>query len=236
MLSIHNFTCGYGSGDVLHGINLTVNPGEITALIGANGAGKTTVLMAISGILSPRSGKIIFKDTDITGMQAGNIVRLGIIQVPEGRRIFPLMTVEENLLLGAFLRKDRREVNIDLRKIYDMYPILYERRHLPGGSLSGGEQQMLAVSRALMAKPELLLLDEPSLGLAPRAVKQIFSIIRELNRNSRTAVLLVEQNAHMALSLAHSGYVIENGRVTLSGSAENLRGNESVRAAYFGGR
>jgi branched-chain amino acid transport system ATP-binding protein len=234
MLSIKNIKTYYGNIQALKGVSLDIAEGEIITLIGANGAGKTTTLMSISGIVPPRSGEISFKDQPIKDMDPDKIVSLGICQVPEGRRIFPYLSVKENLDMGAFLRRDKGNLKDDIDYIYDLFPILAQRRHQAGGTLSGGEQQMLAISRALMAKPKLLLLDEPSLGLAPLVVKQIFEIIKKVNIENKTTIFLVEQNANMALKVAHRGYVMENGRVTLSDSAENLLSNPQVREAYLG--
>ena len=208
--------------------------GEIITLIGANGAGKTTTLMSISGIVPPKSGDILFMGKSLQELSPNQIVALGISQVPEGRRIFPYLTVMENLDMGAFLRNDTDEIHKDVEYIFDLFPILAERRHQSGGTLSGGEQQMLAVARALMARPRLLLLDEPSLGLAPLIVKQIFKIIRKINEENKTTIFLVEQNANLALQVAHRGYVMENGRITLSDTSQNLLANEDVKKAYLG--
>ena len=233
MLELRNIQTFYGSIEALKGISLTVMKGEIITLIGANGAGKSTTLMSICGIVPPRSGEIRFLDRPIQGLSPDGIVPLGISQVPEGRRIFPQLTVLENLDMGAFLRKDKMEIRRDIEHIFALFPILAERRHQGGGTLSGGEQQMLAISRALMARPRLLLLDEPSLGLAPLMVKLIFEILQKINREG-TTIFLVEQNAHMALRVAHRGYVMENGRITLEGPAAELLANDEVRRAYLG--
>ena len=233
MLELRNIQTFYGSIEALKGISLTVMKGEIITLIGANGAGKSTTLMSICGIVPPRSGEIRFLDRPIQGLSPDGIVTLGISQVPEGRRIFPQLTVLENLDMGAFLRKDKTEIRRDIEHIFTLFPILAERRHQGGGTLSGGEQQMLAISRALMARPRLLLLDEPSLGLAPLMVKLIFEILQKINREG-TTIFLVEQNAHMALRVAHRGYVMENGRITLEGPAAELLANDEVRRAYLG--
>ena len=233
MLELRNIQTFYGSIEALKGISLTVMKGEIITLIGANGAGKSTTLMSICGIVPPRSGEIRFLDRPIQGLSPDGIVTLGISQVPEGRRIFPQLTVLENLDMGAFLRKDKMEIRRDIEHIFTLFPILAERRHQGGGTLSGGEQQMLAISRALMARPRLLLLDEPSLGLAPLMVKLIFEILQKINREG-TTIFLVEQNAHMALRVAHRGYVMENGRITLEGPAAELLANDEVRRAYLG--
>ncbi len=234
MLKIDNIKTFYGNIEAVKGISLKISEGEIIALLGANGAGKTTTLMSISGVTPPRFGKIFFLNKDITGMPPEEIVALGICQVPEGRHIFPDLTVSENLDMGAFLRKDRHEIKKDIEYLMKIFPILGKRRHQPGGTLSGGEQQMLAISRALMARPKLLLLDEPSLGLAPIIVKQIFDIIKKLNSENNSTILLVEQNANMALKVAHRGYVMENGVIKMSDLAENLLNNEDIKRAYLG--
>ena len=234
MLRLHNVQTFYGNVQVLKDVSIDVSWGEIITLIGANGAGKTTTLMSISGIVPPRAGEILFDGKPIQNLSPDDIVALGISLVPEGRRIFPRLTVMENLDMGAFLRRDKVEIRKDVSHIFELFPILAERRNQPGGTLSGGEQQMLAISRALMARPRLLLLDEPSLGLGPIFVKLIFDIIRRINTESRTTIFLVEQNAHMALKVAHRGYVMENGRITLEGSADTLLNNEDVKKAYLG--
>lgn len=234
MLKLKNVQTFYGNIQALKGVTIEISEGEIITLIGANGAGKTTTLMAVSGIVPPRSGEIFFMGEPITGMEPDKIVSLGICQVPEGRRIFPYLSVAENLDMGAFLRNDRAEIKRDIEYIFDLFPILAERRHQAGGTLSGGEQQMLAMSRALMARPKLLLLDEPSLGLAPLIVKQIFEIIGKINAENNTTIFLVEQNANLALKVAARGYVMENGRITLTDSSKNLLANEEVKKAYLG--
>jgi len=234
MLKLNNIQTFYGNIQALKGVTIEISEGEIITLIGANGAGKTTTLMAVSGIVPPRSGEIFFMGEPITGMEPDKIVSLGICQVPEGRRIFPYLSVAENLDMGAFLRNDRAEIKRDIEYIFDLFPILAERRHQAGGTLSGGEQQMLAMSRALMSKPRLLLLDEPSLGLAPLIVKQIFEIISKINAENNTTIFLVEQNANLALKVAARGYVMENGRITLTDSSKNLLANEEVKKAYLG--
>ncbi|MEK6534967.1 MAG: ABC transporter ATP-binding protein [Thermodesulfobacteriota bacterium] len=234
MLELRNVETFYGNIMALKGINLSINEGEIITLIGANGAGKSTTLMTICGIVPPRRGEILFLGKPIHRVEPHEIVALGVSQVPEGRRIFPLLTVTENLAMGAFLRNDGGEIARDIEYIFSLFPILKERRHQPGGTLSGGEQQMLAISRALMARPRLLLLDEPSLGLAPLIFQLIFRIIPKINRENGTTILLVEQNANMALKIAHRGYVLENGRITLEGAAESLLNNEEVKRAYLG--
>ena len=234
MLKVENINTFYGNIQALKGVSLEIEEGEIVTLIGANGAGKTTTLMSLCGVEKPRSGAILFQGQPIQGLNADQIVALGLIQVPEGRRIFPNMSVLENLEMGAFLRKNKVIIQQDLNMIMDLFPILAQRRNQLGGTLSGGEQQMLAISRGLMARPRLLLLDEPSLGLAPIIIKQIFDIIRKINHENNTTIFLVEQNANQALKLAHRGYVMENGRITLSDTAANLLDNEDVKKAYLG--
>ncbi len=234
MLAVKNIQTYYGNIQALKGVSLSINEGEIITLIGANGAGKTTTLMTISGIVPARNGEIIFNGTPIQNLSPDQIVAMGLSQVPEGRRIFPYLTIAENLDMGAYLRSDKAEIARDFEYVYQLFPILAERRNQQGGTLSGGEQQMLAISRALMARPRLLLLDEPSLGLAPLVVKQIFSIIKKVNLESNTTIFLVEQNANQALKVAHRGYVMENGQITISDSAQNLLSNEDVKKAYLG--
>jgi branched-chain amino acid transport system ATP-binding protein len=234
MLEIRNVETCYGNIRALKGISLSVAEGEIITLIGANGAGKSTMLMTICGITPAHGGDILFQDKSIRSLEPNVIVSLGISQAPEGRRIFPMMTVAENLDMGAFLRKDRKEVESDLEYVFTLFPILKKRVHQQGGTLSGGEQQMLAISRALMSRPRLLLLDEPSLGLAPLAVQQIFKMIQKVNSENKTTILLVEQNAFMALKIAHRGYVMENGTITLEGSADDLLKDERIKKAYLG--
>ena len=234
MLKVDNINVYYGAIHALKGISVDVKAGEIVTLIGANGAGKSTILRTISGLLKPRSGQVSFEGENIAGMVAQNIVKKGISQVPEGRRIFAHMSVLENLELGAYIRKDTKEIKADMEKVFVRFPRLAERKAQLAGTLSGGEQQMLAMGRALMSRPRLLLLDEPSMGLAPLLVKEIFAIIRDINE-AGTTILLVEQNAHMALSIAHNAYVLETGRIILSGSAADLAASEEVRKAYLGG-
>jgi branched-chain amino acid transport system ATP-binding protein len=234
MLEMVNVSTFYGNIPALRDVSLKIIAGEIVTLIGANGAGKSTTLMTICGVVPARQGEIRFLGRPVTGLPAAKIVSLGISQVPEGRRIFPRLTVQENLDMGAFLRKDREGIRQDLDYVFDLFPILNERRYQAGGTLSGGEQQMLAISRALMARPRLLLLDEPSLGLAPIMIRHIFDIVRKINAENGTAIFLVEQNANLALKLAGRGYVMENGRVTLTDSARRLRENPGVRKAYLG--
>jgi branched-chain amino acid transport system ATP-binding protein len=234
MLSVRGAHTFYGRIEALRGVDLTVESGEIVTMIGANGAGKTTLLMTICGNPRARRGEIRFESEAITGWPTYEIVRLGIAQVPEGRRIFPQMTVLENLQMGATLSKPEF-FDADIRNVYELFPILREREGQRGGTLSGGEQQMLAIARALMSRPRLLLLDEPSLGLAPLMVRQIFEVIREINQSHGMTVLLVEQNAYHALRLADRGYVMANGQVVLSGTGKELLANEAVRKAYLEG-
>jgi branched-chain amino acid transport system ATP-binding protein len=233
LLDVRDLNVYYGAIHALQGISFTVNEGEIVTLIGANGAGKSTTLFTISGLLRPRRGSIRFQTRDITMMPAEQIVRLGIIQVPEGRKIFAPLTVQENLEMGAYTREDKAEIQQSLDRVFASFPRLKERIHQLGGTLSGGEQQMLATGRGLMARPTLLLLDEPSMGLSPIMVEEIFKIIQEINAKG-TSILLVEQNAHMALSIAHRAYVLETGRIVLEGGAKEVRDNPQVRAAYLG--
>jgi len=234
MLELRGLHTRYGNIEALKGINLKVEEGEIVTLLGANGAGKTTVLMSICGVVKPSSGDIIFQGNSIVQQTPDNIVRLGICQAPEGRRIFPQLSVQENLDIGAFLRNDKLQLKEDADYIFSLFPILAKRRRQPGGSLSGGEQQMLALSRAIMSRPKLLLLDEPSMGLAPLIIHQIFKIIEKVNCEHGTTILLVEQNAHQALKIAKRGYVFENGKIALQDSAENLFNNQAVQEAYLG--
>ncbi len=234
MLKINDIDVYYGNIQALRGISLEVNEGEIVTLIGANGAGKSTLLKTISGLLKPKKGSIEYLGASIAGKPAQAIVKAGISHVPEGRRVFSNMTVEENLELGAYLRKDRDGIKKDMEHVYELFPRLFERRKQLSGTLSGGEQQMLAMGRALMSKPKLIILDEPSMGLAPLMVKNIFNIIEMVNKEGVT-VLLVEQNANMALSVAHRAYVLETGSIVLSGTAKELQESEEVKAAYLGG-
>lgn len=233
LLEIANLSVNYGGIEALQNINITVNVGEVVTLIGANGAGKSTTLRAISKIVTPRGGKIIYSGRDITRRQPHEVVKLGIAHSPEGRRVLSRQTVEVNLELGAYIRSNAAEVRADLQRQYEIFPRLKERRHQQAGTLSGGEQQMLAIARALMSRPKLLLLDEPSLGLAPAIVREIFSIIENL-RATGVTILLVEQNANLALQIANRGYVLEAGAITLSGAAEDLLKDERVKQAYLG--
>lgn len=234
MLTINDINVFYGAIHAIKGVSLEVNEGEIVTLIGANGAGKSTILRTISGLLKPKTGSIQFEGQEIAGMPAHEIVKTGISQVPEGRRIFAEMSVLENLELGAFTRKDKDGIKADMELVFERFPRLKERIGQLAGTLSGGEQQMLAMGRALMSQPRLLLLDEPSMGLAPLLIKEIFTIIQDINKTG-TTVLLVEQNANMALSIAHRAYVLETGRITLSGDAKELAASDEVRKAYLGG-
>lgn len=234
MLEVKDLEVYYGAIHAVKGISLRVEDGQIVTLIGSNGAGKSTTLHTISGLIKPRSGNILFDGTDIAGTPAHKIVASGLVQVPEGRHVFANMSVMENLDMGAYLRKDKDGIEKDKKKVFELFPRLFERKNQLSGTLSGGEQQMLAMGRALMERPRVLLLDEPSMGLAPLLVKEIFSIIKTINEEG-TTVLLVEQNANMALSIADYAYVLETGRITLSGPAADLSASEAVRKAYLGG-
>jgi branched-chain amino acid transport system ATP-binding protein len=234
ILELQNVYSSYGRIKALKGISIKVFPGEIVAMIGANGAGKSTILMAICGVIPIDQGEIFYNGKAIQGIKAEKLPPLGICQVPEGRRIFPRLTVAENLELGAFYRKERSAIDADLAHVYDLFPILKERRRQQGGTLSGGEQQMLAVARALMTRPKVLLLDEPSLGLAPLIVQKIFDIIATVNKEKGTTILLVEQNANMALQAAQRGYVLETGTIKLEDEAGALLHNPEIRKAYLG--
>lgn len=234
LLEVNDLYVSYGAIRALHGLTFYVDEGEIVTLIGANGAGKSTTLKTISGLLRPDRGEIRYADKVISRMGADVIVQQGLIHVPEGRHIFAPLTVRENLEMGAFTRTDKQEVMDNMEQVFHLFPRLKERMAQTGGTLSGGEQQMLAVGRALMARPRLLLMDEPSMGLAPILVEEIFNIIQEINRSGVT-ILLVEQNAHMALSVAHRGYVLETGAIQLAGAAQALAANPQVREAYLGG-
>ena len=233
LLELDNVKTYYGNIRALKGISIEVNEGEIVCLIGGNGAGKSTTLMTISGVLTPVDGDILYQGRSVVSVRPDNIVQMGICQVPEGRMIFPLLTVTENLDLGAYLRKDKKGIKEDLEKVFELFPVLRERCNQHGGTLSGGEQQMLAIGRALMAHPKLLLLDEPSLGLAPILVDTIFEIIREINKQG-TTILLVEQNAQLALQFSHRGYVIETGEIALADTSAELLNNDQVKKAYLG--
>lgn len=233
LLDVRDVAVSYGAIRALHGISLTVNQGEIVTLIGGNGAGKTTTLRAISGLVKAASGSVSYQGKPITKLAPHEIVKLGLSHCPEGRGVFPQMTVDENLALGAFLRNDHAAIAQDREKALELFPRLRERLQQLAGTLSGGEQQMLAIARALLARPKLLLLDEPSLGLAPQIVQTIFKIIRDINAQG-TTILLVEQNAHMALKVAHRAYVLEVGRITMQGDAKELAASDDVRKAYLG--
>jgi branched-chain amino acid transport system ATP-binding protein len=235
MLEIKNLVVNYGAIVALHGISLSVPDGKIVTLIGANGAGKTTTLKTISGLLKPKGGEILYGDKNIAGLPPHQIVARGISQAPEGRMIFANLTVLENLQLGAYLQKDKNIVRQELERVFVLFPRLKERAKQIAGTLSGGEQQMLAIGRALMSRPKLLLLDEPSLGLAPLLVKTIFEKIVEINREQGLTILLVEQNANLALEISHFGYVLETGKVVLQGDSKELRQNPRVKSAYLGG-
>lgn len=234
MLELKGVKSYYGKIEALKGIDLKVERGEIVTLIGGNGAGKSTTLMTICGLVNAQEGQVLFEGEEINALSPAKIVSKGISQVPEGRRIFKDFSVLENLEMGAYLRKDHSAVKRDLEYCYELFPILSERRHQRAGTLSGGEQQMLAISRALMARPRLLLLDEPSLGLAPLIIRQIFDIIGRINAENGTTIFLVEQNANLALKTAHRAYVLENGSIGFAGSAAELLGNEQIKRAYLG--
>ena len=234
MLKIDNLHVSYGMIDAIKGISFEVNDGEIVTLIGSNGAGKTTTLHAVSGLLKPKEGSIVLDGVELTKMPANRIVSMGLAQVPEGRRVFSQQTVQENLQLGAYHRKDKEGIEKDLDNVYELFPRLKERIKQTAGTLSGGEQQMLAMGRALMARPKILLMDEPSMGLSPLLVKEIFRIIKDINAQG-TTILLVEQNARMALAIANRAYVLEIGKITLEGTGSELADDERVRKAYLGG-
>lgn len=234
MLKLEKIHTKYGNIEALKGIDLHVKEGEIVSIIGANGAGKTTTLGTISGLLQPVAGKITYMNKDITKWTADKVVAEGLVQVPEGRQIFPLLTVKENLMMGAFLRKDKLAIDNDLEHVYDLFPRLKEREKQVGGTLSGGEQQMLAIGRAIMSKPAMILFDEPSLGLAPIIVQNIFKIIKKINDEGVT-IMLVEQNANLALSIADRGYVMETGKIILEDDAKKLLNDPAVKEAYLGG-
>ncbi|MBR5487496.1 MAG: ABC transporter ATP-binding protein [Phascolarctobacterium sp.] len=233
MLKVENLVVSYGGIEALKGISLEVPEGKIVTLIGANGAGKSTLLRSIMGLVKPADGKITYDEKDITGLNSQKIVETGITLVPEGRRVFPNLTVLENLKIGAYMRNDKEGIEKDIRWIYDMFPRLEERSWQMAGTLSGGEQQMLAVGRALMCRPKVLMMDEPSLGLAPLVIKDIFKIIQEINKQGMT-ILLIEQNANMALKIADIAYVLETGRITMTGSGKELLENPEIKAAYLG--
>ena len=234
MLQLSNVESAYGPIKAIRGVSLKVGQGQIATVLGSNGAGKTTILKTISGIIDPRKGSVEFKGQDITARDPAEIVRRGLVHVPEGREVFPLLSVHDNLLMGAYTRRDRDAVARDMEAVFGYFPILRERHKQDAGLLSGGQQQMLAISRALMAAPELILLDEPSLGLSPKLTKEIFEIVVRINRERGTTMLLVEQNANMALNAADHGYVIENGRIVMEDSCERLREKEDIKEFYLG--
>ena len=234
ILELKNVHAGYGSIKALKGISLKVFPGEIVAMIGANGAGKSTTLMVVCGIVPVETGEVVYKGNLINGIAAEKLPTMGLCQIPEGRRIFPRLTVKENLELGAFYRKNRADIDKDLDRVLTLFPILAERIKQQGGTLSGGEQQMLAIARALMSRPKVLLMDEPSLGLAPIFVQKIFDIISEINKKDGVTILLVEKNANLALQASERGYVLETGQITLEDQAETLLHNPEIRKAYLG--
>ena len=235
MLKISNVETFYGKIQALRGVDIDVNSGEIVSLIGSNGAGKSTLLMTISGVNKPRTGEIVFEGKNIEKYEAHDIVDLGIAQVPEGRRIFSRLTVEENLRLGAHANEKGKHFNTDVKEVYDLFPVLNDRKSQRGGTLSGGEQQMLAIGRALMNRPKVLLLDEPSLGIAPKLVNQIFLAIKNINKEKKVTIFLVEQNAKKALELADRAYVLVNGKVTIKGTGQELLKNQDIQAAYLEG-
>ena len=234
MLELHGLRAAYGPVEALRGVDLEVHAGELVCLLGANGAGKSSTLRAISGLVRPTGGRIVFDGRTITGLEPAAILTAGIAHCPEGRRVFPYLTVQENLVMGAFVRRDSDGIAADLERVCAHFPILGERRRQAAGTLSGGEQQMLAIGRALMARPRLILFDEPSLGLAPTVVETTFGIIADIRRQG-TTVLMVEQNAYLALQMADRGYVMETGRIVLAGAARELMTNDHVRRAYLGG-
>lgn len=234
MLEVKNLHVSYGMIDAVKGIDFQVNDGEIVSLIGANGAGKTTTMHTLSGLLKAKEGTILLDGKDLTKVKANKIIGMGLVQVPEGRRVFTQMSVEENLQLGAYLRHDKSEIAKDFRHVYELFPRLEERKKQLAGTLSGGEQQMLAMARALMSKPKVLLMDEPSMGLSPLLVKEIFAIIKDINK-AGTTIFVVEQNAKMALEIADHAYVMETGKIVLSGTGKELAASSEVQKAYLGG-
>jgi branched-chain amino acid transport system ATP-binding protein len=234
ILKLSNVESAYGPIKAIRGVSLQVDRGRIVTVLGSNGAGKTTILKTISGIIDPRKGSVEFKGSDITAHDPASIVQQGLVQVPEGREVFPLLSVRDNLLMGAYTRRDRDAVARDMEAVYGYFPILKERERQEAGLLSGGQQQMLAISRALMAAPEVILLDEPSLGLSPKLTKEIFEIVVRINRERGTTMLLVEQNANMALNAADHGYVLENGRIVMEDTCERLREKDDIKEFYLG--
>ncbi|ARU05320.1 ABC transporter ATP-binding protein [Comamonas serinivorans] len=233
-LKLLNVESAYGPIKAIRGVSLTVRQGEISTVLGSNGAGKTTILKTISGIIDPNKGNVVFESEDITAYDPTDIVRRGLVQVPEGREVFPLLSVHDNLVMGAYTRRDRDGVARDMEAVYGYFPILKERAQQEAGLLSGGQQQMLAISRAIMAKPSMILLDEPSLGLSPKLTKEIFEIVVRINRERGTTILLVEQNANMALNAADYGYVLENGRIVMEDTCERLRNKDDIKEFYLG--
>ena len=234
ILRLANIESSYGPITAIRGVSLDLMPGQIVTVLGANGAGKTTILKTISGVIAPQKGSIEFEGRRIESMEPDKVVRLGISHVPEGREVFPFLSIRDNLRMGAYIRRDQRQIAQDLEKVFDYFPVLRERQDQLAGQLSGGQQQMLAISRALMSRPKVLLLDEPSLGLSPLLVKEIFTIIRRLNTDDGVSILLVEQNAHMALQLANYGYVMSVGRIVMQDEARHLAASDEVRKAYLG--
>ena len=234
IIEVKDLSVNYGVVPALDSISFTVDEGEVVAIIGPNGAGKTTTMHTISGLLKPKSGEILYCGEAISGVEAHKLVSKGIAQVPEGRGIFPILSVEENLILGAYLRKDKVEIKKDMEWVYSLFPRLEERKNQVGGTLSGGEQQMLAMGRALMARPKVLLLDEPSMGLAPVIVEDIFNIIKKINKDNKTTILIVEQNAQMALTVSHKAYVMEVGHIVNSGLSKELKKDDNIQKAYLG--
>ena len=234
LLALANVESAYGPIRAVRGVSLTVRRGEIATVLGSNGAGKSTILKTICGVLAPTRGSVFFKGDDITARDPADIVRLGLVHVPEGREVFPLLSVHDNLMMGGYTRSDRDALQRDLQVVYGYFPILKERDRQDAGLLSGGQQQMLAISRALMGSPELVLLDEPSLGLSPKLTREIFEIVLRINRERGTTILLVEQNANMALNVADRGYVLENGRIVMEDTCERLREKEDIREFYLG--
>jgi len=234
LLALANIESAYGPIRAVRGVSLTVRRGEIVTVLGSNGAGKSTVLKTISGVLAPTRGSVLFKGEDVTARDPADIVRRGLVHVPEGREVFPLLTVHDNLMMGGYTRNDRDALQRDLIVVYEYFPILKERDRQNAGLLSGGQQQMLAISRALMGSPDLVLLDEPSLGLSPKLTREIFEIVLRINRERGTTILLVEQNANMALNVADRGYVLENGRIVMEDTCERLREKEDIREFYLG--
>jgi branched-chain amino acid transport system ATP-binding protein len=234
LLALANIESAYGPIRAVRGVSLTVRRGEIVTVLGSNGAGKSTILKTISGVLAPTRGSVLFKGEDVTACDPADIVRRGLVHVPEGREVFPLLTVHDNLMMGGYTRNDRDALQRDLIEVYEYFPILKERDRQNAGLLSGGQQQMLAISRALMGSPDLVLLDEPSLGLSPKLTREIFEIVLRINRERGTTILLVEQNANMALNVADRGYVLENGRIVMEDTCERLREKEDIREFYLG--